>query len=368
MDEIILFLSLLVIGVGILVIPPLLTIINLFNLFARNKWKKNLIDGSILVLGVLLTLLLYCMVWNPLDWNEPLYIFMELNYHAPIASWHEATLAVISFAALLGYVVLRFIPKELPPILSVLCLSACYLGCGLGAAWCIQLCAHLGAGVYLPFEGLYLCLFPLNFIITTISLIKDMILKSSLIEEKRESVFAEHCRILLCRSKHWPWLALIFMWGLLGILLMILILFGQQPDAIVKAFTETSDWTFSQKISPPTIYYDAHYLCTVAAGGHPKVVKPQRMGKRHGHLIVVNRQLCIANAFEDYISQKMPHFHRWIRYVYDKYGYPLSKHIRTPLAADVTYLLMKPLEWIFLIFLYTFDAHPENRIARQYLP
>ena len=27
---------------------------------------------------------------------------------------------------------------------------------------------------------------------------------------------------------------------------------------------------------------------------------------------------------------------------------------------------MKPLEWIFLIFLYLFDQKPENRIAIQY--
>ena len=29
---------------------------------------------------------------------------------------------------------------------------------------------------------------------------------------------------------------------------------------------------------------------------------------------------------------------------------------------------MKPLEWIFLIVIYLFDANPENRIAIQYLP
>ncbi|MCC6290269.1 MAG: hypothetical protein IT249_20515 [Chitinophagaceae bacterium] len=28
---------------------------------------------------------------------------------------------------------------------------------------------------------------------------------------------------------------------------------------------------------------------------------------------------------------------------------------------------MKPLEWIFLLVLYTFDKSPENRIAKQYL-
>ena len=157
------------------------------------------------------------------------------------------------------------------------------------------------------------------------------------------------------------------MWPLLGFIITILVLLGQQPDSMIKAFTETSDWLLSQKLSPPTVYYDSHYLCTVAAGGHRRLVRPLRMGVRHGNRIIVNRQLCIANAFEELISDKMPRFHRVIRHVYDTYGYPISKHIKTPLAADVTYLIMKPLEWLFLLVLYLCDREPENRIARQYL-
>ena len=49
-----------------------------------------------------------------------------------------------------------------------------------------------------------------------------------------------------------------------------------------------------------------------------------------------------------------------------KYGYPVSKHITSPVKADIVYILMKPLEWAFLIFLYLVDLHPEERIGRQY--
>ena len=37
---------------------------------------------------------------------------------------------------------------------------------------------------------------------------------------------------------------------------MILILLGQKPNSIIKAWTETADWTFSQKVPPQNIYYD----------------------------------------------------------------------------------------------------------------
>ena len=84
-------------------------------------------------------------------------------------------------------------------------------------------------------------------------------------------------------------------------------------------------------------------------------------------MIVVNRQLCVANAFEQLLEERVPRFHKAVRTFYDKYGYPISRHIRTPLAADFTYAIMKPLEWLFLAVLYTFDVKPEDRIALQYL-
>ena len=129
----------------------------------------------------------------------------------------------------------------------------------------------------------------------------------------------------------------------------------------------SADWTFSKQTPPPPSDYEGHYLCTVAAGGHKKVVKPLRFGSRRGATIIVNRQLCIANAFEEVIQIKFPSFHRMVRHIYDTYGYPLSKLIINPLRADVVYIIMKPLEWIFLLFLYLVDVRPEQRIRNQYV-
>jgi hypothetical protein len=151
-----------------------------------------------------------------------------------------------------------------------------------------------------------------------------------------------------------------------AVLEIIFIICGQGADGFIKAFTMTADWTFSTQTPPPPLEYYGHYLCTVAAGGHEKVVKPIRYGKRLGKKIVVNRQLLTANAFEDLIKEKFPHIHHEIRRLYDKYGYPISKHITTQFRADVVYILMKPLEYIFIFVLYLCDNHPENRIAVQY--
>jgi hypothetical protein len=51
------------------------------------------------------------------------------------------------------------------------------------------------------------------------------------------------------------------------------------PDPLWGAFTQTCSWTFSTLTPPPA---DCHYLCTVAAQGHPWLVKPERLGVRDG--------------------------------------------------------------------------------------
>ena len=155
---------------------------------------------------------------------------------------------------------------------------------------------------------------------------------------------------------------------LYGIVICILCLFGQKPDSVIQAFTKTSDWVLSTEIAPPPVEQDVHYLCTVSLQGHRELVKPIRYGIRRGNRIIVNRQLCVANAFEQLLEERTPRFHRAVRDFYDKYGYPISKWITNPWSADVVYLLMKPLEWIFVVVLYLFDEKPESRIASQYLP
>lgn len=221
-----------------------------------------------------------------------------------------------------------------------------------------------------PFDIIYMKLFPINYILCSIRLLRQVIfLQTKHIKDNKteyKNTFLKYCNNLLSKSLGWYLIAFIAAIPLLVVILIILVLFGQAPDAVVKAFTETSDWTLSQKISPPPIEYEGHYLCTVAVNGHKRLVKPTRCGIRHGQKIIVNRQLCVANAFEQLIQEKAPRFHKLVRYIYDKYGYPLSKHITTAIRADIVYIIMKPLEYLFLFILYLFDLHPENRISMQY--
>ena len=357
---------------GFLVFPVLLSIINLIYLFTLkkdelSKREEVKVEVTTMIIGSLFMFIFLASGLTNItfkDWNESIFYF---QIHTPIATEMMLTICIFILVAILGYLVLRFTKiNNLSPLVLVLAMSALYIGVIVAGLWISQV-------FKMSIENLMLILLPLNVIVIFIKVIKDVVIKWNSEYKNKERVLKDNKLINLCNkilnnALNWPWLALIFMVPLLGILIGILALFGQAPDSVIKAFTETAEWNLSTKLPAQSLEYDGHYLCTVAAGGHKKIVKPIRLGRRGGKYIVVNRQLCIANAFEQIIEEKAPKFHYVVRSFYDKYGYPVAKHINSKYTADFAYFLMKPLEWIFLIVIYLFDNKPENRIAMQYLP
>jgi len=256
--------------------------------------------------------------------------------------------------------------RKTPPLIMVLAMAVLYPEIVSCLIFMIHVMPGFGAKVDV---GLFWLILPFNLIVIACTLIRDKICEYKDWQDKEQIVVgnAWYDRIL-SKSRNWPILALILALPLLGIILGISVLLGQKPDALVKAWTETADWNLSTKVPPPDIPYEGHYLCTVAAGGHKKVVKPIRMGERLGHRVVVNRQLEIANAFELVLEEKTPGLHKAVRGFYDRFGLPIANRIRTKGACDVVYVLMKPLEWVFLIVIYLTQSHPEDLIAIQYMP
>lgn len=166
-------------------------------------------------------------------------------------------------------------------------------------------------------------------------------------------------------------LLLILVLPILSLISSLLLLFGQKPDSIIRAFTDTYKHGFSQlDYMCDNVMCGGHFLCSVAAKGHKNIVHPTRLGERGRRSIMCNRQLLISNAFEELLEELIPKTHRKIRTNYNKVGNMIHKHygiFNIKLVSDIVYLLMKPLEWMFILTLYTFDKNPENRIAKQYL-
>ena len=301
------------------------------------------------------------------DWSVQL---KNLEMHTPIFSETAPTIIFIFVIGIAGYFYLRVRPlKKIPPLMAIISMSAMYL-------WVIEVLVFTVQVFKGDLSGdnlldVYLLVYPVCIICIVARTVISKVHEWQEYEMERAKIqsnlllnFADK---ILSNSKLWPIYAIIFMFPLLGTIIGILLLFGQAPDSVIKAWTETADWTLSLKEAPQNIEYDEHYLCTVAAGGHKKIVKPVRKGIRHGHEVIVNRQLCIANAFEQILEEKTPRFHKLVRGIYDRYGFPVARLIKSKWIADIIYILMKPLEWIFLMVIYTIDVHPENRIVTQYM-
>ena len=287
------------------------------------------------------------------EWNEPL---INSQKHALIWSGAYPTFFTLAALTLLALIIYSYRDaNSLSPLANVFCISGILGGVVLLLVFDNQLQVA-------SFHTFFLLIYSIHLLWVRI---KEW--QEDRTEISYENRLLQWLHQLLNKSRNWPWLAVLVALPTLALVVLVLMLFGQQPDSMIKAWTNTADWAFSQKIPPQNLIIDEHYLCTVAAGGHETVVKPQRMGIRHGHPVVVNRQLCIANAFEQVLEEKTPRFHRFLRRNYERYGYPFAKHIKKKWAMDLIYYLMKPLEWLFLLVLYLVDRKPENRIAMQYI-
>lgn len=351
----------------ILIYPLVITGLNIANFFGKKKLHEFFFDGLGTYPGLVMTIIVFEVFtgWQGLtttDYDKAVYYGA---FHTPLHTEYKWVIVTVIVLGYIGLLILGlFKPEKLPPLVSAFSIACTVIGLVAGIFLYIQLAKnfdliHLLCWLYLA-----------NIIMLAIRRIRYHITEHVRIAQERETAY---------RSKFGAWLgkvmskistmtlfsfALIF--PVAAVLEILSLIFGQGADGFIKAFTMTADWTFSTQIPPPPIEWNGHYLCTVAAGGHKKVVKPLRYGKRIGHYIVVNRQLMVANAFEDLIAEKMPKFHKVVRGFYNRYGYPVSRHITTPLRADIVYILMKPLEYIFVSVLYLFDSQPENRIAVQY--
>lgn len=358
---------------GFMIYPWALTAAEVYLTIRGNKRpdiyrKGRIFDVIGIPLGVMYSIL-YLQLLNDVDfgadWEEVLY---NSQTHTPIFTQSAPTIWVLALVGYAGYLAVNFFIslKKAPPLLPVLGMAAMYLGTAESILWGIQVFSF--PTQLADIWDIYLLLFPVNCVIVTARTVRHKIWEWNQLPapDREYPSWLRACNRLLTQSGRWPFAAFLLMWPLLGILIALLLLAGQRPDAVIRAFTETAQWNLSQRVAPQNIYYDEHYLCTVAAGGHKNIVKPTRLGVRHGHEVIVNRQLCIANAFEQILEEKTPRFHKAVRHIYDTYGFPIARGIRSRFTADLIYFLMKPLEWFFLIVLYLTDEKPENRIALQY--
>lgn len=308
----------------------------------------------------------------PFSWGIWLLVLCSSDYniaveygdmYTPLASWHLPTIFFYTVTGHVALLTLRIRKHNLPPLLFVICMAFLLIYMTINAFVLIQVFGIWDIidllGYSQPILAQLLC------IICLVKVCRDAGTYARQRNYRNRLLRAMNDIII----KHYSaeiWICILIL-PLLLLCTLVLMLFGQSPDALCKAFTDTTTWTLSQKVHPPYLEPSGgHYLCTVAAFGAPKLVKPLFVGRRHGHPIIVNRQLQVANAFESILENVSPALHRIVRAWYDRYGLDLSHRINNRLFSNLTYILMKPLEYFFVICLYLYYIHPEQIISRQY--
>ena len=128
--------------------------------------------------------------------------------------------------------------------------------------------------VYADWMDLYLVLVPLNYFLITARLIlvkMDEYREDPERSSKIDSVpFLGAVNHLLKEAKRWPAAALLLMWPLLGILILILLLFGQAPDAVICVHLfpamMMTELRCSYGVRIPTYFVATDFTCSPGVG------------------------------------------------------------------------------------------------------
>lgn len=347
--------------------------VGIWILITKLKSNANNLEKTFVVL---LILSLITFVITLLNHSTPYFKdidpFVDPCY-SPISYKDSYWLIAIHLLSVISLVVIYFKEYKLPPLqISSFIILLC-LGVLVNLQFLYQVSSHDTSRIHLWSDGdnadLLISIYPLILTISSIGILIKMIKNKSKFDSKKiyKNKVLSWLNGKLSNAQNLPLLSILLTAPILLIIIVILILFGQDVESLSKVYSETATWKLSRHLHPPTVDdRHGHYLCTVAAQGNPKIVRPIGVGFRNGNFILVNRQLQIANAFEYLIENFNPKIHKVIRHNYDKYGINLAKRINNEKLSNLTYILMKPIEWIFLIILYSFYIKPEEIIKNQY--
>lgn len=159
---------------------------------------------------------------------------------------------LFTIVCLLALYVLWLKPADqLPPLIPVLAVAILYIDCLYVVLWTIQ--------IYEPSDVMdaYLLIPGAAFVLVVARTIAITVQAHSVDVER--SIKLENNALLawlnryVARAKTWPVAAFTVALPLLGLAYAAPVLLGQGPHALIRAFSDTSDWTLSQQTSPPNV-------------------------------------------------------------------------------------------------------------------
>lgn len=262
-------LSLYVLLLSLWLLGPLLTLWNIWNVAGSRK-QTGSFEAAAFSIGIFLSLFLYNM-WNPVPWYEKTH---STTLHEPFSEAHLLTLEVFLVVGLFSYAFLKSKLEKASPLAAVFSMAGINIGILVNLAVLIQLYGSVNARM--PFQNLMfrdvllMMLVPFNYLLLAVKILiqaeqrqierwKGQRKKAGG-EEETEGLeplaeayqhrFLNSCNQILAKSRSLVFYSLLLVLPLVCVTIVFLLFGGQGPDSLIRVFTETSDWTFSMKISP----------------------------------------------------------------------------------------------------------------------
>lgn len=150
-------------------VPILLTIFNVYNLFAKKAFKPNIIDSLIFTLGIIYTWMLYALV-SPV-FSSSIITPVDSFYNNHII-FDTPLLMILAAVAFIGYALMRISKIKLQRPLESICIGAMVMGIIVSLVWSAHIVSWVSADPYAAPGSLFLCLFPFNYIVSSAALLR----------------------------------------------------------------------------------------------------------------------------------------------------------------------------------------------------
>ncbi len=109
-----------------------------------------------------------------------------------------------------------------------------------------------------------------------------------------------------------------------------------------------ASWLWSRSLyeALPDKVPDGCFIVTAAGHGHAKFVGPHFEIEHKGRRRLANQQLLTFWQFENLWCVCSPRSHAMFRKIYNCVGPVIARRISSPCLADLTFIALKPLEWL----------------------
>ncbi|MBQ6554037.1 MAG: hypothetical protein IJL89_02285 [Firmicutes bacterium] len=212
---------------GVLILPPLLTVLNVLDLRRERHTKAHLLVT--VVWGTCCWILLYIVVsimdaYQP--YNKAIPVF---GMHEPFSTYYLPSLYYFAAVGFAGLLFIGLFQKLRAPLLKTFCIGAVYILNGLSALICIQLFPML---FHHPIALGMFYLYHFNILVVSVVNIKTALRGQ---DGKKIKTLILACVFAV--------LTALFMECSLSFT-------SQGFRGLPRVFTQTSDWTFSRQTSP----------------------------------------------------------------------------------------------------------------------